>query len=758
MKHLYKVAVAAVLLLMASCTKTEKFADLAQAPEAGVYGIIEPVTSDDPETKATFSPDMKFGFSMGDHINIWSQSGTLLIYSVERLTAGGGAIFEGGGFDLSDGMMYYSSFPLISSFSSDLGAIPVSYEGQVQVADEDANHVAPYSFTYTSSICENGSTHFTYHHYSRWIRFALTLPSNMTVTELTVTADSPVFSLDGTVDVIGGTFTPGRKTDMLTLKLDKVKVSDGVLNAYLAVAPYQACTIVVRVKDSKGKVYTSPVLNQNPATTPGNYRTVTTVLTEDSAASAAVARIGQVTYPTLQAALSTVPQNGTPTTVTMIDDVTIEETNVSEIYPNQDVILDLNGHTISQVGPIDNDSYLLLNRGNLTIMDSSDSAKDGSGTGKMTVDSRDQDTGAPSLYNSHLILNRNVLNIDSGCLELQAATTESDVIFNDTYADTYITGGKLISKVKYAYIARMHLSDPAVNNRLSVSGTPVFQGTSGIMIEYASADANLGELNINGGTFNTTASAVYSLISADIYNVSGINVSITGGTFGGNGVNLRATTPFQNFYVSGGYFTSLDIPAEGAIKFLTGGVFESVSELTAWRTPAQTPLADGYKIVYDELYYVVPESDPRPAYKLFPDNIVAYFWEGGPTITCDFYTPFEGPDPIMVDGEFIDLVMDINLTKDVSYTDDTTFGPPISAGGTFFLRFGEYDIHLNGYAFPLPTGVSVKTDRETDIFTAAESGYSVVKTIISEGDFHYLYSVSAGGNETEPVLDVTGEW
>ena len=95
MKHLYKVAFAAVLLLMASCTKTEKFADLVQVPEAGVFGIIEPVTSDDPETKATFSPDMKFGFSLCDHINIWSQSGTLLIYSVDRLTAGGGAVSEG---------------------------------------------------------------------------------------------------------------------------------------------------------------------------------------------------------------------------------------------------------------------------------------------------------------------------------------------------------------------------------------------------------------------------------------------------------------------------------------------------------------------------------------------------------------------------------------------------------------------------------------------------------------------------------------
>ena len=258
-----------------------------------------PVASDDaPATKATFSTDMKFGFEIGDRINIWSEVGTLLIYSVTELIGTGGAVFDGGGFTLTDGMTYYSSFPLIANPRDNMNALSFSYDGQTQTADGDANHVAEYSYVWASATCENGSTHFSYRQLGRWLRFFLTLPQNpMTITELTITADSPVFALDGTVDATTGTFTPVTMTDTMTLKFDNVVVSDGQLNAYMALSTYDACEVVVRVKDASGKTYVSTAVHQNAALTPNLYRTITTTLAEEIPTSQweLVAETGQLT-------------------------------------------------------------------------------------------------------------------------------------------------------------------------------------------------------------------------------------------------------------------------------------------------------------------------------------------------------------------------------------------------------------------------------------------------------------------------------
>lgn len=240
------------------------------------------VADDVPATKATFSTDMKFGFEIGDKINIWSGVGTLLVYAVTELTDGGGAVFDGGGFTLTEGMTYYSSFPLIANPRDDFKALAFSYEGQTQTANSDANHVAEYSYVRAEAKCTNGSTHFVYKQMGRWIRFFLTLPKqSMTVTELTITADSPVFALDGKVDVTTGTFNKGTMSDTMTLKFDNVELTDGQLNAYMACSTYPACDVVVRVKDAEGNTYVSAAVHQNDASNPGNFRTITTSLAEE---------------------------------------------------------------------------------------------------------------------------------------------------------------------------------------------------------------------------------------------------------------------------------------------------------------------------------------------------------------------------------------------------------------------------------------------------------------------------------------------
>lgn len=283
MRNTLKWAFLAVIFLLISCTKADKSEEKSLAPQAGVYGYILPVVDEDAVgTKATFSPEIEFSFELGDRINIWSESGTLLIYSVKQLSGGGGAIFDGGGFDLTEGQTYYSTFPLIANVRDDRTALGATYEGQVQVADNDATHLGEYAYVYTSGVCENGRTSFIYHHLSRWYKFELTLPkTTMTVTELTITADSDIYTLNGTIDATTGEFTDVEKSNTMTLGFDNVTVTDGELNASLALRPFPATNVVVRVKDADGKVYSSPVIPQNAAPNAGGRRTISTALTEE---------------------------------------------------------------------------------------------------------------------------------------------------------------------------------------------------------------------------------------------------------------------------------------------------------------------------------------------------------------------------------------------------------------------------------------------------------------------------------------------
>ena len=764
MKQLLKwtaIAAAAIaaMFMTVSCVKSEKFADQTFEIAPGVYGAFEPILCDDePSTKATMSPSMIFSFEMGDHINIWSDVGTLLIYAAKQLNSSGGATFDGGGFSLTDGMTYYSSFPMLKAFTTDITAVPVSFEGQVQAEDGVANHVTNFSSTCSSATCNAGSTSFSYRFACRWIKFVVSLPeTNMTVKELTLKANNPVFALDGTLDMtetdLASVFTPGTISDTMTMKFgdggeNGLTVTDGELNAFMALSAYPACTVTVSVKDAAGNVYVSPVVTQADAPTLGKFRTLTTTVADPSAYG--VARIGSTYYQNITAAVNSVPANGSPTTITLLQDVELVETSATSsgrvginIPASKNVILDLNGHTISHVGPFTGYSRLIENQGVLTLMDSRDTDCNGTGTGKLIVDSREPGTNAANYYSSDVIANHGFLTILSGLYEMHYGRLSSYVLFNDFTACASLSGGKLYHNIATGRVVQMNLSSSSEEecSTLEISGTAVLEGRNAVYMETSNGTYHVAVLSISGGALNSTVAAVYCTGG----NVSHISVDITGGVFGGTGLALNAETAYYELNVSGGLFADFIVGQKGGTKFVSGVEFESIDHLWDWRFPSESVIADGFKVVYDRsdrLYKVVRNSDPRPDANPYPANRVYYCWlDSG--IIVDFYDPFVGDGNwILVDGESIILVEDITLTKNVVWVEEANWCTPIFQGGTFGLIFGEFDIDLNGYKFPLPVNVICKTDRQTTIFSAP-AGYTIQETAISEAGFSYKYDVVA---------------
>ena len=425
-----------------------------------------------------------------------------------------------------------------------------------------------------------------------------------------------------------------------------------------------------------------------------------------------VAQIGETKYVSLAAAVNAVPADGTETTIVMIDDETINSNAGVTIPASKNVVLDLNGKTVTGVVQSAASAQTILNKGTLVVTDSSDE-KNGTVTNVVS----DENAGSPGdskNWFSNAITNNGTLTVNAGNIVntgTGGACYAIDNITNGTLCTPVlnIAGGNVSAK-KVA--VRMFCNSTTNDNTVNVTGGVISsENAYAIQPQQANNNANKAVLNISGGTF----SGQYAFCDYGNNNVASqfdnASYSITGGFFSGYMWSYATSYCGMEGFVSGGYFDKVvggDIVAPGS------ACVDNTEEETMEAYPYTIGIADVH-------YYWLNNSGQI---------------DGGGYYTI--YAPFAGPDPVLMDGEFIELQKDVTLTKDIEYLEECSFGDPIFKGGTFTLKFGEYDIDLNGHVFPIPTGVTILTDKQTDIFSALEEGYKVVEEATETG---YAYSV-----------------
>lgn len=229
------------------------------------------------------------------------------------------------------------------------------------------------------------------------------------------------------------------------------------------------------------------------------------------------------------------------------------------IAADDEIVLDLNGKTISQTKTQTAGYQMILNDGKLTIEDSV-------GGGKISY----TDNGNGGEYISDTIYNRGTLVINSGTIEnLSSATVASNGYPHavDTYSgirDTSVTvNGGTIYCAEYSAIRMFCVS--ATNKADLVINGGTIKGA--IDMQNGTKNAALGSLTINDGAFEITKNANNIRFAnwnggATAY---GITASINGGSFDGG-------------------ITSAYVPAAANwnSKIITGGTFASdVTEYTA---------------------------------------------------------------------------------------------------------------------------------------------------------------------------------
>ena len=411
--------------------------------------------------------------------------------------------------------------------------------------------------------------------------------------------------------------------------------------------------------------------------------------------AAYVAQIGDVKYPSLAEAIAAVPTDGTATTITMIDNETIVGNAGVTIPVGKNIVLDLNGKTIKGVVENPTTAQTILNQGTLTITDSSDEKN-----GLITNEVSDENAGSPGNgknWYSNAITNNGKLTVNAGNIVntgTGGACYAIDNITNGTICTPVlnIAGGN-ISALKVT--VRMFCNSTTNDNTVNITGGVITSKNAyAIQTQMANESANKAVLNISGGTI----SGQYAWVDYGDKNTAtqfdNAHYNISGGFFSGYLWSYATYYCGMEGFISGGYF---DQPVGGDLAAPGFAFVENTDDATKEEYPYATGLADVH-------YYWLDNNG----------NI-----DGGGYYT--FYAPFEGPDPVLMSGEFVELQKDITLTKDIEYIEECSFGDPIFKGGTFTLKFGNFNIDLNGYKFPIPT----------DAFeVAAPEGYKWV----SDGD------------------------
>ena len=214
---------------------------------------------------------------------------------------------------------------------------------------------------------------------------------------------------------------------------------------------------------------------------------------------APVAKIGTVEYATLADAIAAAKDGDT---VTLIDNLDISTTGLT-VAATKTVTLDLNGHALKAANTNTGNIKVL---GKLTLCDSTDTAKNGTGTGKVWTDT-------PYIYNKQdkvliAAMDGGTFTMESGLIDTASSIADNAndgqfaVSVQNEHADaTVIINGGHIKAGWYAVAGNG--TDITYNGNITVNG-----GILESVADYAIYHPHTGTTTVNGGVIFGAAGGI----------------------------------------------------------------------------------------------------------------------------------------------------------------------------------------------------------------------------------------------------------
>lgn len=209
------------------------------------------------------------------------------------------------------------------------------------------------------------------------------------------------------------------------------------------------------------------------------------------AADGDVAQIGETTYATLANAIEAVPTDGTPTTITLIDNATVDA--LQTIRAGQSVVLDLAGFSLNM-------SKWINLQGTLVVLDGSQANSgsiEGSGTNVISVNG-----GSLTLQSGAISTNKTAIQIQRGSFLMQggSVTGKTPVTLTLNAASATITGGTVTSQNGDGTAVEMTGTSTLTVGIAGTYDTPTING--------AIQPSTTSTLNLLGGTIGGISGAI----------------------------------------------------------------------------------------------------------------------------------------------------------------------------------------------------------------------------------------------------------
>ena len=256
------VSLSVIALLAGGCAK-EIASPEVPVQRKGLWAVFEqPVNGNADATKAV-GPDYKLFWKDTEKINVFGETGDeQLTYKMEA-SATDACAFHAAEFKLNDGQTYYAVYPTVGEVA-DFTAVPVSFEGQKQSANDNTDHLAGYAYSTASATVSGNSAAFNFSNKVAWFKFNLSFLADETVSSIELKAGAAVIPTSAKLNVKTGALTADAKADHIALALgeDGIAPVAGNLVAHLTVLPFAfEGDLTVSVNCSSGNVYTTTISN-----------------------------------------------------------------------------------------------------------------------------------------------------------------------------------------------------------------------------------------------------------------------------------------------------------------------------------------------------------------------------------------------------------------------------------------------------------------------------------------------------------------
>lgn len=273
--------------LVLSCSKYNTGHNECDALDefTSVVMVIPPFEQDDSECQTKnevhdVDTDPRYVWAEEDIVGIFPDEGSQVYFSMASGAGQSYATFDGGGWALKKSNSYYSYFPFIPDFYIDKAAIPLTYQGQTQIGNGDANlaNVGKYGYLVANGVADSstGSLRFEYQNIGLLFRVRIPVQAG-TYKSLSLLTNESVISQSGTFNAIDISYEIENpvKTNRLTLDLENVTFEqNGTLVAFMMLPPFDVLNQqlsfelvnsenVTTIASVRGRTYTRGIVSKN---------------------------------------------------------------------------------------------------------------------------------------------------------------------------------------------------------------------------------------------------------------------------------------------------------------------------------------------------------------------------------------------------------------------------------------------------------------------------------------------------------------